>query len=132
MKKHLFYPSLWGILILSLLSSCRTEDGAITQKQLEDKRFAVFVPKSGESINYAKGFAFLMQRYDNLHKTNLSGINNNKPIIGNLNTSASINQSTSTIQSNEAYVEFGVHTKTFTEKNGDNRDLCFRKLWIII
>ena len=119
MKKHLFYPSLWGILILSLLSSCRTEDGAITQKQLEDKRFAVFVPKSGESINYAKGFAFLMQRYDNLHKTNLSGINNNKPIIGNLNASASINQSTSTIQSNEAYVEFGVHTKTFTEKNGD-------------
>ncbi|WP_260210697.1 hypothetical protein [Elizabethkingia anophelis] len=119
MIKNLFYPALWGILTLSTLSSCRTEDGAITQKQLEDKRFAVFVPKSGESINYARGFAFLIQRYDNLHKTNLSGINNNKPIIGNFNTSASINQNASITQNNEAYVEFSVHTKTFTEENGD-------------
>lgn len=119
MRKKLLYASLWGIFALSLLSSCRTEDGAITQKQLEDKRFAVFVPKSGENINYARGFAFLMQRYDNLHKTNLSGINNNKPIIGNLNGSASINQNASVTQNNEVYVEFGVHTKTFTEENGD-------------
>lgn len=104
---------------MSTLSSCRTEDGAITQKQVEDKRFAVFVPESGKTVNYATGFAFLMQRYDNLHKTNLSGINNNKPIIGNLNTSASINQNASITQGNEAYVEFGVHTKTFTEENGD-------------
>ena len=29
--KNLFYPALWGILTLSTLSSCRTEDGAITQ-----------------------------------------------------------------------------------------------------
>ena len=79
----------------------------------------MFVPKSGESINYARGFAFLIQRYDNLHKTNLSGINNNKPIIGNFNTSASINQNASITQNNEAYVEFSVHTKTFTEENGD-------------
>ncbi|HAY3537001.1 hypothetical protein [Elizabethkingia anophelis] len=85
MKKHLFYPALWGILALSTLFSCRTEDGAITQKQLEDKRFAVFVPKDGKTVNYANGFAFLMQRYDNLHKTNLSGKNNSKPILGNLN-----------------------------------------------
>lgn len=119
MTKNLFKPFLWGILTLSTLSSCRTEDGAITQKQIEDKRFAVFVPKSGENINYARGFAFLMQRYDNLHKTNLSGINNNKPIIGNLNASASINQNASVTQGSEVYVEFGVHTKTFTEENGD-------------
>lgn len=119
MTKNLLKSFLWGILALSLLSSCRTEDGAITQKQIEDKRFAVFVPKSGEDINYARGFAFLMQRYDNLHKTNLSGINNNKPIIGNINASASINQNASITQGNEVYVEFGVHTKTFTEENGD-------------
>ena len=71
MKKHLFYPAFFGIITLSVLSSCRTEDGAMTQKQVEDKRFAVFVPQPGKTVNYASGFAYLMQRYDNLHRTNL-------------------------------------------------------------
>ena len=31
-KKLLFAP-LWGIIALSLLSSCRTEDGAIAQNK---------------------------------------------------------------------------------------------------
>ncbi|HFK5528427.1 TPA: hypothetical protein ACGZ99_002491 [Elizabethkingia anophelis] len=117
MKKHLFYPALWGILALSTLSSCRTEDGAITQKQVEDKRFAVFVPESGKTVNYATGFVFLMQRYDNLHKTNLSGMNNNKPIIGNLN--ASTNKNDLIAQPSGSYVEFRIHSQTVTGKDGD-------------
>lgn len=64
MKKTLFYPCLWGILTLSTLSSCRTEDVANTQKQVEDKRFAVFIQKSeGEKIDYVQGFAYLYQNY---------------------------------------------------------------------
>ncbi|HFK5528242.1 TPA: hypothetical protein ACGZ99_002303 [Elizabethkingia anophelis] len=64
MKEILFYPCLWGILTLSTLSSCRTEDVANTQKQVEDKRFAVFIPKSeGEKIDYVQGFAYLYQNY---------------------------------------------------------------------
>ncbi|HFK5508153.1 hypothetical protein [Elizabethkingia anophelis] len=52
MTKNLFKPFLWVILALSTLTSCRTEDVANTQKQVEDKRFAVFVPKSeGEKID---------------------------------------------------------------------------------
>ncbi|TYO88731.1 hypothetical protein LX74_03272 [Elizabethkingia miricola] len=115
MKKNLFHPLLWGVLILSTLSSCRTEDGAITQKQVEDKRFAVFVPKSGKSVNYADGFAFLMKRYDGLHKTNLSGINN-KPIIG---TIANADKTASITQDGQSYVEFNVKSQIITEQNGD-------------
>ncbi|HFK5511197.1 TPA: hypothetical protein ACGZ9U_002116 [Elizabethkingia anophelis] len=64
MNKTLLSTSLWGILTLSLLSSCRTEDVANTQKQVEDKRFAVFIPKSEEEkIDYVQGFAYLYQNY---------------------------------------------------------------------
>ena len=116
MRKKLLYASLWGILTLSLLSSCRTEDGAITQKQVEDKRFAVFTPSNGKAVNYANGFAYLMQRYDRLKKTNLSGINN-KHIIGNLN--ANTEKNASVFQSNEPYIEFNVPSETMTKENGD-------------
>ncbi|HFK5511018.1 TPA: hypothetical protein ACGZ9U_001936 [Elizabethkingia anophelis] len=64
MKKTLLSTSLWVILALSTLTSCRTEDVANTQKQVEDKRFAVFIPKSeGEKIDYVQGFAYLYQNY---------------------------------------------------------------------
>ncbi|AIL44804.1 hypothetical protein [Elizabethkingia anophelis] len=117
MRKKLLYTSLWGILTLSLLSSCRTEDGAITQKQVENKRFAVFTPSNGKTVNYANGFAFLMQQYDNLHKTNLTGVVNNNPVIGNLN--ASINKNTSVIKTLGSYIEFRIHSQTITGENGD-------------
>ncbi|MCL1034471.1 hypothetical protein [Elizabethkingia anophelis] len=64
MNKTLLSTSLWVILALSTLTSCRTEDVANTQKQVEDKRFAVFIPKSeGEKIDYVQGFAYLYQNY---------------------------------------------------------------------
>ncbi|HFK5546324.1 TPA: hypothetical protein ACG0AR_003211 [Elizabethkingia anophelis] len=116
MRKKLLYASLWGVFALSLLSSCRTEDGAITQKQVEDKRFAVFTPRNGKTVNYADGFAYLMKRYDKFQKTNLSGINN-KHIIGNLN--ANTEKNASVFQSNEPYIEFNVPSETMTKENGD-------------
>lgn len=122
-KKILFIP-LWGIFALSLLSSCRTEDGAIAQKQIEDKRFAVFVPKSGKTVNYANGFASLMKKYDQVHLTNISGINN-KPIIKNL--SASANKSVSSFQDIGKYVEFNVRSQTVIEENG-NKWVAFPKV----
>ncbi|HAY3533779.1 hypothetical protein [Elizabethkingia anophelis] len=117
MKKRLLYPALWGILALSILSSCRTEDNITQQNKVQEaKYFSVFVPKVGEKINYANGFAFLMKRYDELHKTNLSGINNN-PILGNL--SASTSKTASVFQNTGVYVEFAVRSQTITEENGD-------------
>ncbi|HFK5537272.1 TPA: hypothetical protein ACGZ96_002418 [Elizabethkingia anophelis] len=117
MRKKILFAPLWGIFALSLLSSCRTEDNLVQQnKTQEAKYFSVFVPKSGEKINYANGFAFLMKRYDELHKTNLSGINNN-PVLRNL--SASTSKNASVFQSTGVYVEFAVRSQTITEENGD-------------
>ncbi|WP_176138486.1 hypothetical protein [Elizabethkingia anophelis] len=116
MRKKILFAPLWGIFALSLLSSCRTEDGAITQKQLEDKRFNVFVQNSsGDKIDYANGFAYLMKRADELHKSNISGINN-KTIIGTL---ASAGKNTSAFQDTEPYIEFNIRSETMSEKNGD-------------
>ncbi|GEM_PF-1784180 len=115
MTKNLLKASLWGILTLSTLFSCRTEDGAIAQKQIEDKRFAVFVPKSGQTVNYANGFEFLIKRYDEIKKTNISGINN--PIKNNL--SASSDKGSFLFQNKGSYVEFKVRSQVITEENGE-------------
>ncbi|WP_411898127.1 hypothetical protein [Elizabethkingia occulta] len=123
MRKKLLFVPLWGIFTLSLLSSCRSEDGAIQQKQIEDNRFATFIPKSGKTINYADGFASLMKRYDNLHKTNLSGINN-KPVIGTL---ASNDKNASLFQNGESYVESNIRSQTVTEKD-DIKWVAFPKV----
>lgn len=116
MNKKLLFTPLLGIFTLSLLSSCRTEDGAITQKQVEDKRFSVFVPKDGKSVNYADGFALVMKKYDEKKNTNFSGINNNL-VIGNL--TASTEKNSSIIQNGQSYVEFKVRSEVITEKDGD-------------
>nr|WP_233174295.1 hypothetical protein [Elizabethkingia sp. ASV34] len=116
MTKSLFKASLWGILTLSTLSSCRTGDGIITQKQAENKHFAALITKSGESVNYANGFAYLMKTYDGVHKTNLSGINN-KSVINNF--SASTEKAISISQNNQPYVEFNVRSQILTGENGD-------------
>ncbi|EQB90572.1 hypothetical protein C874_16370 [Elizabethkingia anophelis 502] len=101
------------------LSSCRSEDTIVQQTQNKEasKNFAVFTPKkAGETIDYAKGFAYLMQQYDRLQKTNLSGINN-KHIIGNLN--ASTEKNASIFQDTESYVEFNIPSETIIKENGD-------------
>ena len=116
MKKHLFKPFLWGILTLSTLSSCRTEDNLNQQKQEKDMRFAVFIPQSGKTVNYADGFAHLMKRYDSIHKTNLSGMNN-APVISHLN--ASIDKNNLSSQSGETFVAFNIRSQTVTEENGN-------------
>ncbi|MCL1665445.1 hypothetical protein M2T78_14345 [Elizabethkingia ursingii] len=124
MTKNLSKASLWGILTLSLLSSCRTEDNLTQQQKEKDMRFAVFVPKSGEIINYANGFASLMKKYDQVHLTNISGINN-KPVIKNL--SASTDKNTSILQDIGKYVEFNIRSQTVIEENG-NKWVVFPKV----
>ena len=112
MIKNLFRASLWGILSLSLLSSCRTEDGLTQREQQNDMRFAALIPKAGKSVNYADGFAVLMKKYDNVHGTNISGINN----ITKANLNASISP---LFQNNGSYVEFKVRSFVMTEENGE-------------
>ncbi|GJN60682.1 hypothetical protein CMT75_12330 [Elizabethkingia anophelis] len=116
MTKNLLKSFLWGIMTLSTLSSCRTEDNLNQQKQEKDMRFAVFVPQSGKTVNYADGFAHLMKRYDSIHKTNLSGMNN-APAIIHLNASTDKNNLSS--QSGETFVAFNIRSQTVTEENGN-------------
>ncbi|MCL1676435.1 hypothetical protein [Elizabethkingia meningoseptica] len=112
MKKYLLNSSLWGVLTLSLLSSCRTEDGLTQKQQEKDMRFSVLIPKSGKSVNYADGFAFLMKKYDNVNGTNISGIHNTKKT--NLNASIS-----PLFQNTGSYIEFKVRSFVMTEENGE-------------
>ncbi|MDQ8749001.1 hypothetical protein [Elizabethkingia miricola] len=118
MRKKLLFAPLWGIFTLSLLSSCRTEDSAVTQKQIEDKRFAVFVPKDGKVINYIDGFAYLMKRYDKVQNTNISGLNNTI-VINNLTASINKRPLALTLEKGDTYVEFNIRTEMITEENGD-------------
>ncbi|MCL1668228.1 hypothetical protein M2T82_09170 [Elizabethkingia ursingii] len=110
MTKNLLRPFLWGILTFSLLSSCRTEDNISKQNQ-EDKRFATFTSQSGKTINYANGFASLMIKYDELNKSNLSGIAN-KPL---LSASSDKNGSTAT----GSYIEFNVRSQVIKNSDGN-------------
>lgn len=64
-----------------------------------------------------------MKRYDNLHKTNLSGINN-KPVIGTL---ASNDKNASLFQNGESYVESNIRSQTVTEKD-DIKWVAFPKV----
>ncbi|ATC38227.1 hypothetical protein AB2S32_15385 [Elizabethkingia anophelis] len=99
MKKTLLSTSLWGILALSTLTSCRTEDNLNQQNQAEDKRFAVFVSKSpGEKIDYAKGFSSLYQNY---YEVNDISTKDQK-----------------TIANDFGVVDFGLHTQLLTYNNG--------------
>ncbi|PSD43542.1 hypothetical protein C7E23_18040, partial [Elizabethkingia anophelis] len=73
-------------------------------------------PQSGKTVNYADGFAHLMKRYDSIHKTNLSGMNN-APAIIHLNASTDKNNLSS--QSGETFVAFNIRSQTVTEENGN-------------
>ncbi|KUG12259.1 MULTISPECIES: hypothetical protein [Elizabethkingia] len=118
MRKKILFAPLWGIFALSLLSSCRTEDSAVTQKQIEDKRFAVLVSKDGKTLNYADAFAYLMRKYDKAQKTNLSGLNNTI-VLNNLTASINKRPLAVTLEKGDTYVEFNIRTEIATETNGE-------------
>ncbi len=109
--------NLCAFFILLLCYGCRTEDDFIQQRQSNpDGRFAMFVPKhAGQQIDYTKGFAALMLRYDSLRGTNLSGK------VNTLNRTAKIKalNAITVTENNEPYVEFRIHSQTVTAKNGD-------------
>ncbi|MDR2230151.1 MAG: hypothetical protein LBE39_11850 [Flavobacteriaceae bacterium] len=110
-----FYFSLLVISAIFLLNSCRNEDYLLQQKKAEDLRFSSFLSKDGKPVNYGNAFESLMKRYDTLHRTNTSGINN--PVMKNL--SASANKTTLAFKQTGSYVEFKVRSQLITEENGD-------------
>lgn len=80
MKKHLFYPALWGILTLSIFYSCRTDSVATEQTQQVSEKITAFErfekanniqPKassknnasSGKYVSYARPFAEIISYF---------------------------------------------------------------------
>nr|QIQ10471.1 hypothetical protein NOHGKDMN_00003 [uncultured bacterium] len=115
MKNNFIRPPLLVVLLLLILYACRSEDRYLQQGTKEDMRFATFVPKDGKPLDYVNGFEYLIKKYDTIHKTNKSGINN-RPIIGNL--SASIKNYAQAYQSVGNYVEFRVRSQIIKGDEG--------------
>ncbi|MCL1664102.1 hypothetical protein M2T78_07545 [Elizabethkingia ursingii] len=115
MKNNFIKPPLLVVLLLLFLYACRSEDGYLQQVSKEDMRFSTFVSKDGKSADYANGFEHLMKKYDTIHKTNKSGINN-RTTIGNL--SASIKNYAQAYQSVGNYVEFRVRSQVIKGDEG--------------
>ncbi|HFI4795700.1 TPA: hypothetical protein ACGQK4_001411 [Elizabethkingia anophelis] len=99
MKKHLFYPALWGVLTIFLLFACRTEEN-LNQKNNQGKQpFAVFVPQyPNEKVDYANGFAYLYQNYYNVNNVDKS---QQKAVIDQFGV-----------------VDFRIHSQLLTYKDG--------------
>lgn len=75
---------------LFFVYSCVSEEDIMQTEKIEQekKTFAIFSQSSkiqGKSnkstIDYANGFSILMQRYDSIHHTNISGLVNTTNII---------------------------------------------------
>ncbi|MGL5234121.1 MAG: hypothetical protein ACRC8Z_05105, partial [Empedobacter falsenii] len=72
--------------------------------------------KSNKStIDYASGFSILMQRYDSIHHTNISGLVNTTNIIEHKKNS----RQNIILESKDFYIENRLHSQTIFEENGD-------------
>lgn len=90
MKKDSLKYLLLFISCLFLLHSCVSEEDVLQIEKSEQAKstFAIFSQPStvqGKSskftIDYASGFSILMQRYDSIHNTNISGLINTTNIV---------------------------------------------------
>ena len=123
--KNKFIAMLLGILLI--LIACRTETDYV-EKEEAKQSFAVFSATSSNKvaykknaktgnnqIDYASGFAYLLQRHDSIHHKNNTGL---------------VNSSNETIwddevkqhfikNSNSAFIEFRIKSQTIVEGNQD-------------
>lgn len=123
MNKHSLKHLLLFISCLFIINSCSTDDTLIeiTQKE-EEKTFATFSEEKNKSYKtsnidyqYALKFSYLLQRYDHLHNTNISGL---------VNTINTVEYNTLTKQNfikenKDFYVETRMYSKLVEESNGD-------------
>ncbi|WP_313097077.1 hypothetical protein [Empedobacter sp.] len=124
MNKHPLKYLLMFIFCLFVISSCTTDDQLIetTQRKEEKNTFVTFSKNNNLSsktsnvdFNYAMKFSYLLQRYDSIHNTNISGL------INSTNTfmyNKSVKQNF-IIENKDFYVESRVFSKVMEEENGD-------------
>ncbi|WP_313579318.1 hypothetical protein [Chishuiella sp.] len=124
MKKHSLKYLLLFISCLFLLHSCVSEEDVLQIEKSEQAKstFAIFSQPStvqGKSskfiIDYASGFSILMQRYDSIHNTNISGlVNTNNKVKHKKRSSQNV-----IIENKDFYIENRLRSQTIFEENGD-------------
>lgn len=109
---------------LFFVYSCVSEEDIMQTEKIEQekKTFAIFSQSSkiqGKSnkstIDYANGFSILMQRYDSIHHTNISGLVNTTNIIEHKKNS----RQNIILESRDFYIETRLHSQTIFDENGD-------------
>lgn len=112
------------ISCLFLAYSCVSEEDILQTEKIEQekKAFAIFSQSSNiqgksnkSAIDYASGFSILMQRYDSIHNTNISGLVNTTNIVEHKKNSLQ----NVIVESKEFYIENRLHSQTIFEENGD-------------
>lgn len=107
-----------------LAYSCVSEEDILQTEKIEQekKAFAIFSQSSNiqgksnkSAIDYANGFSILMQRYDSIHNTNISGLVNTTNIVEHKKNSLQ----NVIVESKEFYIENRLHSQTIFEENGD-------------
>lgn len=125
MNKLFFKYLLSFISCLFIANSCTNDDQLIevqTKNNEVKNKFSVFYKnnntqaKGGDlSINYPKGFAILIQKYDSVHQTNLSGlVNTSNEVVWDKNLRQNFIKNVS-----EPYVETRIFSQTILNNKGD-------------
>lgn len=134
MNKHSLKYLLLFISCLFITNSCTNDDQLIevqTKNNEVKNKFSVFyknnnIQSKGNnlSIDYPKGFAILLQKYDSVQQTNLSGlVNTSNEIVWDKNLRLNFIKNAS-----EAYVETRVFSQTMVNNKGDI-SLIFPKIF---
>jgi hypothetical protein len=124
MNKHFLKYLLLFISCLFLAYSCVSEEDLLQTDKTEQTKqtFSIFSnsqniqgKSSKSAIDYAKGFSILMQRYDSIHNTNISGlVNTNNKFEHKKKSHQNV-----IIENNDYYIENRLHSQTIFEENGD-------------
>ncbi|WP_313096698.1 hypothetical protein [Empedobacter sp.] len=134
MNKFFFKYLLFFISCLFIANSCTNDDQLIevqTKNNEVKNKFSVFYKNNNTqarggdlSINYPKGFAILLQKYDSVQQTNLSGlVNTSNEIIWDRNLRQNFIKNAS-----EPYVETRIFSQTMVNNKGDI-SLIFPKIF---
>ncbi len=123
MNKHSLKYLLLFIFWLFIINSCTTDDSQIEIKQKEEKKtFATFSEENNKShkisnidYQYALKFSYLLQRYDSLHNTNVSGLVNTRNTV----KYNKLTKQNFIIENKDFYVETRMYSKLVEESNGD-------------
>ncbi|MGL5235963.1 MAG: hypothetical protein ACRC8Z_14645 [Empedobacter falsenii] len=119
-----YFKNLLFLLCLLIFNNCISEEDTIQVEKTEQekKTFAIFSQppnlqgKNNKApIDYVKGFAILMQRYDSIHNTNISGLVNTTNIVEHKKRS----HQNIIVESKDFYIENRLHSQTIFEENGD-------------